>query len=86
MYTSPEEEKIRQHKTPVRTEVELLRENVRDLELQLQAARIRIKELNQQIPQTEEELRRKVMIARGFDPTSESDIKEFWRTYHDIEY
>ena len=67
------------------TENDLLRQNVFELQKQLNQAHIRIKELTQEQPLTEEELIRKVMIARGLDPTVNTDIKEFWRYYHGIE-
>tara|TARA_Y100001963_G_scaffold5642_1_gene7354 strand:- start:535 stop:696 length:162 start_codon:yes stop_codon:yes gene_type:complete len=52
--------------------------------MQLNAAQIRIKELIETKP-TEEELVRRVMVARGLDPDVAGDIKEFWRDYHGIE-
>ena len=67
------------------TENDLLRQNVFELQKQLNQAHIRIKELTREQPLTEEELIRKVMIARGLDPTVNTDIKEFWRDYHGIE-
>ena len=67
------------------TENEILRQNVYELQKQLNEAHIRIKELTRNQPLTEEELIRKVMIARGLDPTVSADIKEFWRDYHGIE-
>lgn len=69
----------------VQTENDILRKNVYELQKQLTEAHIRIKELTRNQPLTEEELVRKVMIARGLDPTVSADIKEFWKDYHGIE-
>lgn len=65
----------------------ILKQNVHDLQKQLNAAQVRIKELleEKKPPVTEEELVRKVMVARGLDPDVAGDIKEFWRDYHGIE-
>ena len=67
------------------TENEMLRQNVYDLQKQLNEAHTRIKELTRNQPLTEEELVRKVMVARGLDPNVKTDINEFWRNYHGIE-
>ena len=67
------------------TENDILKKNVYDLQQQLNEAYIRIKELTRKEPLTEEELVRKVMVARGLDPNVKTDINEFWRDYHGIE-
>ena len=69
----------------LQTENDILKKNVYDLQQQLTEAYIRIKELTHEEPLTEEELVRKVMVARGLDPNVITDINEFWRNYHGIE-
>ena len=68
----------------LRQQNNILKQNVHDLQMQLNAAQIRIKELIETKP-TEEELVRRVMVARGLDPDVAGDIKEFWRDYHGSE-
>ena len=86
MYTSPEEQKIADlRELPVQTEIELLRNNVKELQLQLNAAHVRIKELLTHVPETEEELIRKVMLARGINPDASDEVIAFWSDYHGIE-
>ena len=63
----------------------ILRQNVYDLQEQLNASHTRIKELLAKIPETEEELIRKVMIARGVNPDDKDEIITFWSDYHGIE-
>mgnify|MGYP003115518627 FL=1 len=67
------------------TENEMLRQNVYDLQKQLNAAHTRIKELTMEQPLTEEELVRKVMIARGVNPDDKDEIIAFWSDWHGIE-
>ena len=67
------------------TENEMLRQNVYDLQKQLNEAYTRIKELTMQRPLTEEELVRKVMIARGVNPDDKDEIIAFWSDWHGIE-
>ena len=67
-------------------EVGILKRNVRDLQEQLNRAHKRIAELLEpSIESLEEQLVRKVMLARGLDPNNSEDIKEYWRDYHGIE-
>ena len=86
MFTAPEEQKIARVRnlTPT-SEIDLLRQNVRDLQQQLNAAHIRIKELLAPDPATEEELIRRVMVARGINPDDKDEIVAFWSDYHDID-
>ena len=67
------------------TENEMLRQNVYDLQKQLNEAHTRIKELTMEQPLTEEELVRKVMIARGVNPDDKDEIIAFWSDWHGIE-
>ena len=62
----------------------ILKQNVYDLQKQLTASHIRIKELLAKIPETEEELVRKVMVARGVNPDDRDEIIAFWSDYHGI--
>ena len=67
-------------------EVGILKRNVRDLQEQLNRAHKRIAELLEpSIESLEEQLIRKVMLARGLDPSNSEDIKEYWKDYHGIE-
>ena len=65
----------------------ILKQNVHDLQKQLNAAQVRIKELleEKKPPVTEEELVRKVMIARGVNPDDKDEIIAFWSDWHGIE-
>ena len=67
------------------TENEMLRQNVYDLQKQLNAAHIRIKELTMEQPLPEEELVSKVMLARGVNPDDKDEIIAFWSDYYGIE-
>jgi len=67
------------------TENEMLRQNVYDLQKQLNAAHTRIKELTMEQPLTEEELVRKVMLARGVNPDDSDEVIAFWSDYYGIE-
>ena len=67
------------------TENEMLRQNVYDLQKQLNASHIRIKELTMEQPLTEEELVSKVMLARGVNPDDKDEIIAFWSDWHGIE-
>tara|TARA_B100000519_G_C13966869_1_gene307975 strand:+ start:215 stop:436 length:222 start_codon:yes stop_codon:yes gene_type:complete len=67
------------------TENEMLRQNVYDLQKQLNAAHIRIKELTMEQPLTEEELVSKVMLARGVNLDDKDEIIAFWSDYYGIE-
>ena len=85
MFTAPEEQKIAKVRNLTSTtEVEILRENVRELQKQLNAAHIRIKELLVPDSATEEELIRKVMAARGVNPNDPDEVVDFWSDYHGI--
>ena len=66
------------------TENEMLRQNVYDLQKQLNAAHTRIKELTMEQPLTEEELVSKVMLARGVNPDDSDEVIAFWSDYHGI--
>ena len=86
MYTAPEEQKIaRVRNLTSATEVEILRQNVRELQKQLNAAHIRIKELLAPDSAVEEELIRRVMVARGINPNDKDEVINFWSDYHDID-
>ena len=86
MYTAPEEQKIARVRNLAPTsEIDLLRQNVRDLQQQLNTAQKRIVELLEHIPVTEEELIRKVMIARGINPNDQEEVVNFWSDYHGID-
>ena len=66
-------------------EVGILKRNVRDLQEQLNRAHKRIAELLEpSIERLEEQLVRKVMLARRLDPSNSEDLKEYWRDYHGI--
>ena len=85
MFTAPEEQKIAKVRNLTSTtEVEILKENVRELQKQLNAAHIRIKELLEPDSATEEELIRRVMVARGVNPDDINEIEQFWSDYHGI--
>ena len=86
MYTAPEEQKIARVRnlTPT-SEIDLLRQNVRELQKQLNAAHIRIKELLAPDSAVEEELIRRVMVARGINPNDKDEVINFWSDYHDID-
>ena len=86
MYTSPEEQKIAKVRNLAPTkEIDLLRQNVRDLQQQLNAAHIRIKELLAPDSAVEEELIRRVMVARGINPNDQDEVVDFWSDYHGID-
>ena len=86
MYTAPEEQKIARVRnlTPT-SEIDLLRQNVRELQKQLNAAHIRIKELLAPDSAVEEELIRRVMVARGINPNDKDEVINFWSDYHGID-
>ena len=101
MYTAPEEQKIANvrnldEKLSLQQQNALLRNNVKELQGQLNAAHIRIKELGVYIGKykynagiapdsaTEEELIRRVMVARGVNPDDINEVEQFWSDYHGI--
>ena len=102
MYTSPEEQKIANVRNlpsealSLQQQNALLRNNVKELQGQLNAAHIRIKELGVYIGKykynagiapdsaTEEELIRRVMVARGVNPDDINEVEQFWSDYHGI--
>ena len=93
MYTAPEEQKIARVRNLAPTrEIDLLRQNVYDLQKQLNAAHTRIKvliernkELRAPDPTVEEELIRRVMVARGINPNDQDEVVDFWSDYHGID-
>ncbi len=101
MYSAPEEQKIAyarnlDEKLSLQQQNALLRNNVKELQGQLQDAYKRIKELGVYIGKykynagiapdsaTEEELIRRVMVARGVNPDDINEIEQFWSDYHGI--